>query len=303
MRILGFQQYGGPDVMQFMEVPEPAAGSGQLVIDVRASGINPADVKVRNGVTPLYEVVFPMAMGREAAGVITQVGEDVHGFAVGDHVFGSPAPAVGTIAERTVLTAASSAHVPDELSWTEAASIPVSVGTAYDAIDQLALRAGQRLLIIGAGGGVGSAAVQFAVAQGIKVIGAASQTKRDLVERLGARHVASGSGWIDAVLEDGPVDALFDLVGFDTLREGASAVADGGQLVSVASKDLVAELGGRDVARRRTTEVFTQCAQAAVRGELQIQISGVFDFDEAAQGVLAIESGHARGNVVVTREG
>ncbi|GAB3307449.1 zinc-binding dehydrogenase [Epidermidibacterium keratini] len=303
MRILGFREYGGPEVLSELDVPDPSPGEGQVVIDLRASGINPADIKVRNGSNPGFPVEFPMAVGREASGVVTAVGSGVSDVAVGDHVFGAAAAGTGTVAESVLLNAASTAAKPEGLSWAEAASIPVSVGTAYDAIDEFALPPGSTLLIIGAGGGVGSSAVQIAAARGIRVIGAASAAKSDAIVSFGGIPVVSGDGWVSRVRDsaDGPVDAILDTVGFDVLREATSALAGGGRIISTASVDVAGEYGGGGVERRRTTKVFEACAALASGPELTVEISATYPFERAVEAVAAVETGHARGNVVVTR--
>lgn len=303
MRILGFREYGGPEVLSELDVPDPSPGDGQVLIELRASGINPADIKVRNGANPAFPVEFPMAVGREAAGVITAVGPGITTWAAGDEVFGSAAAGTGTVAERVLLNAASTARKPAALTWEQAASIPVSVGTAYDAIDQLGLDRGSTLLVVGAGGGVGSSAVQIAAARGIRVIGAASAAKSDDVAAYGAVPVASGAGWVERAraAAGGPVDAVFDTVGFDVLREAVTLLRPGGPVLSIASGDVAAEYGGGGVERRRTTEVFEACARLATTPQLDIVIGASYPFEQAAQAVADVESGHARGNVVVTR--
>lgn len=173
-----FTRSGGPEVEAFVEQEVPTPGPGELLVAVRAAGVNPVDWKLRNGYTrpgsapPQYPAVF----GSEAAGVVEQVGPGAKGFEVGDAVFGNPL--TGGYAEYTLLPVAVTAHKPDSLSFTDAAALPVAAATAYDGIRQLDPAPGSTLLINGAGGGVGVAAVQLARHFGVRVIGTSSAAKR-----------------------------------------------------------------------------------------------------------------------------
>jgi NADPH:quinone reductase-like Zn-dependent oxidoreductase len=302
VRIFGFTRYGGPEVAALREVPAPEPGPGEVLVAMRAAGVNPADVKVRSGARrDQVEVRFPMAMGREAAGVVVATGAGASDFSAGDEVFGAVSSGSGALAELVLLEASGTARRPPSLSWEQVASIPVSVGTAFDCLHQLDLPSGSTLVVVGAGGGVGSSALQLARARGLQVVGVASAAKSDLVERLGGRPVASGPGWPDRVASAAPdgVDGLLDLVGGEACREGRSLLADGSRLVSLATPALAAELGGGGVTRRRTTAVFGEVAGLAARGELAILVDAAFPLEESERAVALVESGHAAGNVVV----
>ncbi|OMH31224.1 zinc-binding dehydrogenase [Tersicoccus sp. Bi-70] len=303
MHAFAFSAHGGPEVTAHVDVPVPVPGPGQLLVRMAASGVNPGDVKVRSGGRQgAFDVRFPMAIGREAAGDVVTVGDGVEGWAPGDAVFGAAAAGTGTLADLVLLTAESVARRPDGVSPEQATCIPVSVGTAWDALDELDLAAGSILLVLGAGGGVGSAASAIGVARGLTVIGVASAGKRQLVEDLGAVHVVSGDGWTDRVRElttDGRVDGVIDLVGGDVLREAAALVRDRGAIRSGAAPQLATGLGGSGVTRRRTTAVFTAIAEAIAAGVFSPVVSGTWPLAQAEQAVAAVEDGHAIGNVVV----
>ncbi|MFN8190630.1 MAG: NADP-dependent oxidoreductase [Nocardioidaceae bacterium] len=302
MKAFGFTAYGGPEVAAVLEVPAPVPGPGEVLVDLRAAGVNPADIKVRSGERQgVIEVRFPMAMGREAAGVVVAVGEGVSEWRPGDEVFGATASGTGALAEQVLLEASATARRPATLGWEQAACLPVSAGTAFDALHELDLGPGQVLLVLGAGGGVGTSVIPLAVARGIRVIGVASAAKEALVSSLGAEHVRSGVGWDDRVrsLASGGVDALFDLVGGQVLPDGAGLLRSGRGPVSIASPGLATELGGGGVTRRRTTEVFDQVAELAASGVLDIHVSAAFPLHRAAEAVALVESGHATGKVVV----
>ncbi|MDF8263966.1 NADP-dependent oxidoreductase [Luteipulveratus flavus] len=304
MRIFGFDEYGGPEVARELDVPDPVVAPGQVLIRTRAAGVNPADVKVRSGDrVGKVEVVFPMAMGREAAGTVVEVGDDVAHVRPGDEVFGATAGGSGALAQLVLLDGASTARRTERVSPEAAASLPVSVGTAYDACDQLGLRPGATLLVLGAGGGVGSAACQIARARGSRVLGVASEAKHDLIRSWGAEAVRSGAGWADRVRSAAPhgVDAVLDLVGEPVLRDVSGVLGEDAVVLSPAAPATAAAVaGGAGVVRRRTTEVFSEVARLVEDGALTPVIARVVPFAEAASAVEVVESGHATGNVVVT---
>lgn len=300
MRMFGFRAFGGPEVMGLLDVPDPAPAAGQLLVRMRAAGLNPADYKVREGRRPAVAVEFPMAMGREAAGTVIAVGEGVSGFTAGDEVFGQAAAGSGALAELVLLDARMSARRPEGVAPEQAAVVPVSLGTALDILDASGLTRGQCLLVLGAGGGVGHPLCQLAVSRGLAVVGVASASKRDLVEATGARFAASGPGWPERVRDacPGGVDAVADAVGRGVLAEGA-ALAPGRPLISVADAAAAAELGGGGVERRRTSSVFAGVAALIADGRLSPHITTVLPLERAGSGYATIEAGHATGKIVV----
>ncbi|MGH3504156.1 MAG: NADP-dependent oxidoreductase, partial [Nocardioidaceae bacterium] len=262
MTAYGFGSYGDASVQEFLTLPVPVPGPGEVLVRVRASGVNPADHKVRSGArAATVPVEFPAVMGREASGTVVSLGPDVVGLSPGDEVFGSTAPGFGSYAEYTVLGAGATAPKPAGLGFADAAAIPVAVATAYDAVHQLDLEPGSKLLVIGAGGGVGGPAVQIARHRGLTVVGTASAAKRAYVETLGARWVDYAG---DAAAEVGEVDAIVDTVGGVALRELAGLLSRPGAVVSAGGPDVATELGGGPIARRRTTGVYAEVAQLVV---------------------------------------
>ncbi|WP_327335311.1 NADP-dependent oxidoreductase [Streptomyces sp. NBC_01324] len=296
-----FTRNGGPEVEALVEQQVPVPGAAELLIAVRAAGVNPVDWKLRTGYTrPGSEPQpFPTVLGSEAAGVVVAVGPDVEGFAAGDEVFGTPV--TGGYAEYTLLPVAVTAHKPAGLSFADAAALPVAAATAYDGLRQLAPAPGSTLLVTGAGGGVGNAAVQLAHHAGVKVVAVAGAAKKDFVESLGAVHVESGASLAERVGAAAPdgVDAVFDLVGGDTLREAASLLADPAALISAADKPLAVELGGAAVVRARTSAVLTEVADLVVAGVLRTHVTRTYPLSEAGEALRAVESGHARGKTVI----
>ncbi|WP_030668084.1 NADP-dependent oxidoreductase [Streptomyces sp. NRRL B-1347] len=296
-----YTRHGGPEVEALIDREPPRPGPGQLLVAVRAAGVNPVDHKLRGGYRRPGQAParLPEVLGSEAAGVVAEVGPDVTGFAVGDAVFGSTL--TGGYAEYTLLPVAVAAHKPDGLSFAEAAALPVAAATAYDGVRQLDLPAGATLLVTGVGGGVGGYAARLARHEGLRVIGTASEGKKEYVESLGVTHVAPGPDLVErirALAPDG-VDGVFDLVGGEHLRTVAELVADRTKLITAGGKQLVGELGGSAVARARTAEVLDAVAALAAADVLRPHLTATYPLERAGEALRAVESGHARGKVVI----
>src|ERR1700728_2103232 len=233
MKGVRFGQFGGPGVLEIVDLPDPHPGPGQVRIAVRAAGVNPSDWKKRKG---LMGGELPQTMGYEAAGLVDEVGEGVSGVAVGDRVFGFSAEGAAQ-AELAVLSWY--APIPPSLDFAGAAALPAAVETATRALDQLGVGSGSTLLINGASGSVGSAAVQLAVARGARVIGTASPAQHDELRSLGADPVAYGEGLagrVRALAPDG-VDAALDVAGSGVLPELIDLAGDPKNVVTLADID------------------------------------------------------------------
>jgi NADPH:quinone reductase-like Zn-dependent oxidoreductase len=230
MKAARFSQFGGPDVLEIVDLPDPHPGPGQVRIAVRAAGVNASDWKKRQG---LMDPDLPQTLGYEAAGVVDELGEGVADVAVGDRVFGFSADGAAQ-AELAVLSAY--APIPPSLDFVTAAALPAAVETATRALDQLGVGAGRTLLINGASGSVGSAAVQLAVARGARVIGTASPANHDYLRALGAEPIAYGEGLagrVRALAPDG-VDWALDVAGSGVLPELIRLAGGAEQVVTIA---------------------------------------------------------------------
>lgn len=215
MKAVRFSRFGGPEVLELVDVPEPHPGPGEVRIAVRAAGVNPADWKRRKG---LMGGELPQSAGYEAAGVVDELGPGVTEVRIGDRVLGFSSDGSAQ-AELTVLS--DYAPIPPALGFAEAAALPVALETATRALDQLGVRKGSTLLVNGASGSVGSAAVQLAVARGARVIGTASPANHEYVSSLGAEPVAYGAGLVERVRALAPdgVDLALDVAGSGVLPE------------------------------------------------------------------------------------
>ncbi|GII55895.1 NADPH:quinone reductase [Planotetraspora thailandica] len=296
-----YRAHGGPEVEEFADLPRPVPAAGQVLIAVRAAGVNPVDWKRRSGYVPAGATPppLPAVLGSEAAGVVVEVGPGVTDFQPGDEVFGNPV--TGGYAEYTLLPVELTARKPAGLSFVDAATLPVAAATAYDGVHQLGLPPGAALLITGVGGGVGVAAAQIARHEGLRVIGTASPAKRDFVESLGAVHVPYGPGAGDQIRKVAPegVDAVFDLVGGDALAEAAELLEDRRALITAADRATVQLLGGQPVERKRNREVLEAVAALAVEEVLLPYVTATYPLEEAASALRAVEDGHAQGKIVI----
>jgi NADPH2:quinone reductase len=299
----GFRGFGGPDVQEFFDRPDPAPGSGEVLIQVDVAGVNPLDHLLRAGLVPGLDGgrPFPRVLGMEAAGTVLAVGENVDGLEVGDAVFGFALTGGGTYAETTVLSATNTARIPAGLSATVAATLPVAGTTAVDALDQLGLPAGATILVNGVGGGVGLAVARLAVARGLRVLGTGSSAKREQAEAIGVRFVDYTAEDVVAMarelVPDG-VDGIVDLVGGTSLRLVASLAREPRNVIAVGDQS-VPELGGRFVERRLDRENLARSARLALDGVLAPVVSAVHPLSDAPAALAAVENCHASGKVVI----
>ena len=296
-----FSRFGGPEVLEIVDLPDPHPGPGQVRIAVRAAGVNPSDWKKREG---LMDPELPQTMGYEAAGVVDELGEGVADVAVGDRVFGLSADGAAQ-AELAVLSFY--APIPPSLTFAGAAALPAAVETATRALDQLGVGAGagrgSTLLVNGASGSVGSAAVQLALARGVRVIGTASPANHDYLRSLGAEPVAYGEGLagrVRALAPDG-VDAALDVAGSGVLPE-LIELADGSEYVVT-----IADFGGaREHGVRfsrgdagRAVHALAEIGELIESGRFSLPVAQTFPLAEITQAHRAGKDGHLRGKLVL----
>jgi NADPH:quinone reductase-like Zn-dependent oxidoreductase len=296
-----YTRFGGPEVATLAEVPALTPGPGQLLVAVRAAGVNPVDWKRRSGRHPpdAPPLPLPAVLGSEVAGVVQRLGDGVTGFAVGDPVLGGAL--TGGYAQYALLCAELAVRKPPGLSFADAAALPVASATALNGVRGLRLPVGATVLVNGVSGGVGVAAAQIAAHDGLRVVGTASAGKREFVESLGVRHVASGPGVAERVRAAAPggVDGILDLVGGGSLAELAGLLTDRSTLVSAVGRDAVVGLGGAPVARAHTSRALAEVVRLASDGALHPLVTRVFPFAEALAALALVEAGHARGKIVI----
>ncbi len=302
-RVFGYHAFGGPEVQTYFDRPDPQPQEGEILIRLRAAGVARLDSLLRSGYVPALNghLPFPQVMGMEAAGDVLAIGAGVTGIQVGDAEFGFALNGAGTYAETTVLPAANVARKPEELSYESAATIPVSGTTAVDALNDVDLLEGDTVLLNGVGGSTGLVTAQLARARGLKVIGTGSDGKRSVAESLGVTFVSYNAGDVAGqirTLAPAGVDGLIDLVGGESLRSVAGLVKDVKRLISIADMS-VSELGGTFVVRRLDRSGLETAAALMVAGTIDPHITRTLPFDQAAEALAAVESGHATGKVVI----
>jgi NADPH:quinone reductase-like Zn-dependent oxidoreductase len=297
MKAAQFSRFGGPEVLQLVDLPDPHPGPGEVRIAVGAAGVSASDWKKRRG---LMDPELPQTLGYEAAGVVDELGEDVTDVTVGDRVFGLSAAGAAQ-AELAVL--AYHAPIPPSLSFAEAAALPASVETAWRTLDQLGVRSGSTLLINGASGSVGSAAVQLATARGARVIGTASPANHDYLRSLGAEPVAYGDGLPDRVraLAPGRVDRALDVAGNGILPELIDLAGGPGHVVTIADFAGAQKYGvkfsrGDD---GRALHALAEIGPLIESGRFSLPVAQTFPLADIAEAHRTGEAGHARGKLVL----
>jgi NADPH:quinone reductase-like Zn-dependent oxidoreductase len=310
MRAVVADQPGGPEVLQLREVERPTAGPLEILVRVRAAGVNPSDWKGRSSAGGLFGRSFPAIFGYDVAGVVEETGPGVTWLRAGDEVMGMPGfPALpGGYAEYVAAPSRQFVRKPASLSFEEAAGLPLAALTAWQGlIDTAGLRAGQRVLVHAAAGGVGHLAVQIAKSRGAHVIGTASTAKHEFVRSLGADEVIDYRDRdFTEVLRDQPVDVVFDPVAGETGLRSLQVLGDGGWLVSLLPPDdaAVAEAGRRGVHTGFTVVEqdrlgLTAIADLAGQGALRVQIDSVHPLADAAQAHRRGETNRASGKIVL----
>ncbi|MEV4925141.1 NADP-dependent oxidoreductase [Streptomyces roseoverticillatus] len=306
MKAISYRTYGGPEVLEFGERPNPKVGPDSVLVKVKAAAVNPVDWKARAGyLDPALDAVFPVIPGWDVAGVVVRPGADVTEFAEGDEVIGYVREdflSRGTFAEYVAAPVRTLARKPKNLTFEQAAGLPLAGLTAYQAlVKALRLWEGETVLIHAASGGVGTMAVQIARHFGARVIGTASERNHDYLRSLGAEPVLYGDGLAERVRALAPegVDSVLDLAGGDALTISPGLLAHGGRLASVADPAVLG-LGGRYVFVRPDRSDLTALSDLAENGKLTVEVAKTFPLERTAEAHRLSEEGHTRGKIVVT---
>ena len=300
-RFVRFREHGSTDVLEVVEDAPPEPGSGQVRLAVRAAAVNPFDWKVLHGRIPGMPKRLPGGLGSDVAGVVDEVGEGVTAPAVGDPVLGqsvTPAYATAALARADALVGK-----PDDVPWEVAAALGVGGGTAWKTLELLGVREGETLLVHAAAGGVGTFAVQLAVARGVRVVGTAGEGNHDLLRRWGAIPVLYGDGLADRVHEVAPggIDAALDASGRDGEVEVSLELgAPPRRVLTIARfgdvpEGVLVHQGGRGVDTRALAEIV----QLIRERHLEVPIAATYPLEEAAKALDASEHGHLAGKIVL----
>ncbi|WP_405015861.1 NADP-dependent oxidoreductase [Kitasatospora sp. NBC_00070] len=297
MKAARFSSFGGPEVLEIVELADPQPGPGQVRIAVRAAGVNAGDWKKRQG---LMDRELPQTLGHEAAGVVDRLGDGVSDVAVGDRVFGLSGEGAAQ-AESAVLD--HYVPMPPALDFATAAALPAALETAARSLDQLGVAAGSTLLVNGASGSIGGAAVQLAVARGARVIGTAGPANHDHLRSLGAEPVAYGEGMAARVrtLAPGGVDLALDVAGSGVLPELIALAGAPANVVTIADFAGAREHGVRfsrgDTGR--ALYVLTEIGPLIEAGRFVPPTVRTFPLADIAEAHRVGEAGGLRGKLVL----
>jgi NADPH:quinone reductase-like Zn-dependent oxidoreductase len=298
MKAAQFSRFGGPEVLEIVDLPDPHAGPGQVRIAVRAAGLNASDWKKRQG---LMDQELPQTLGYEAAGVVDELGDDVTDVAIGDRVFGLSADGAAQ-AELAVLSFY--APIPPSLDFAQAAALPAAVETAWRALDQLGAGSGTTLLINGASGSVGSAATQLAVAREARVVGTAGPANQDYLRSLGAEPVTYGEGMAERVRALAPdgVGLALDVAGSGVLPDLIELAGGAEHVLTVADVQGAQQYGVRFSRGDdgRALHALTEIGPLIESGRFSLPVARTFPLADIAEAQRASEQGHVRGKIVLT---
>lgn len=303
-RAVRYHEYGDPSVLRVEDVPGPAPKAGELLVRVRATGVHPMDWKLRAGyLKDFMPLELPHVPGYELAGTVEQLGERVTDFQPGDAVFGKGS---ATYAEYAVAPVATLARKPDSISFEQAATLGVSGVTAWQALFEAAqLESGQRVLVLGGAGGVGSVAVQLAHWKGAYVIATTSTANVEHVRALGADEVVDYNATAFEKAVSG-VDVVLDTVGGDATSRAWDVLRPGGILVTIAGMPDEATATARGVRTsgvmlaEGSAPILQKLAELVDAGAIRPQVAETFPLHEAARAHSASQTGHGRGRRVLT---
>ncbi|MDB5481474.1 MAG: hypothetical protein JWO83_2527 [Caulobacteraceae bacterium] len=302
MKAVVYRHYGGPEVLEYTDVPDPKLSQNSVMVRVRAAALNPADHMLQAGLGESHtDAWFPVIPGWDVAGVVEQVGAGVSEFAPGDEVIGYIRQEIlhhGAYAELVSAPVEALARKPRTASWPEAAGLPLAGLTAYRAIVQtLKVEPGETVLIHGAAGGVGTVAAQLALAREACVIGAASAGHHDFLRSIGVHPVAQGDGIVGRVRALAPdgVDAVLDCVGKGVLHATAEAGSSRMRACSIADGGP----GITTVFARPDSAILTWLVEMMDAGGLRVPIAATFPLAQAAAAQTALKLPHPPGKVVL----
>jgi NADPH:quinone reductase-like Zn-dependent oxidoreductase len=306
MKAVRIHAYGGSEVLVHVDMPRPQIADDEVLIKVHAAAVNPMDWKFRAGyLQGMVDVPLPLTLGFDLAGVVEAIGKDVTSVAVGDAVYGnSSVMRQGAYAEYAALRATELARKPTSIDYVAAAAVPAAGLIAWQALEASGLQAGQTILIHGAAGGVGTFAVQFALAKGARVLGTASANNAGFLRELGVAEVIDYTTMrFEDVVRD--VDVVLDTIGGEVLDRSWAVLRPGGTLVTIAGQPDPAVAEARGVrgifvmTAPNGGAQLTEIAGLIDAGSVQPVVSTILPLVQARQGHALSERGHTRGKIVL----
>ncbi len=302
-RAVRFDRYGDRSVLYVTDVPVPVPEDGEVVVEVKATAINPGEAAIRSGaLADRFPATFPSGEGSDLAGIVSAVGQGVDEFAVGDPVLGfsfrrsSHASYVSVPTSQLI-------HKPPELSWEVAGSLYVVGCTAYAAVRAVDAKAGETVAVSAAAGGVGTVVVQLLALRGSRVLGIASPANADWLRSHGAVPVAYGDGLAERLraAADEKIDAFIDLFGPQYVELAVDLDIPRDRIDTIASFEKAQELGvkAEGSTTASTPEVLTEMADLVASGAIDIPIAATYPLDRVADAFAELEQRHTRGKIVL----
>jgi NADPH:quinone reductase-like Zn-dependent oxidoreductase len=303
MLAVRFHEYGGVDVLRVEEVPRPVPGPGQVLVEVRAAGIQPGEVMIREGARHRrWPATFPSGQGSDLAGVVVEAGPDVRGFAVGDEVLGFTHRRASH-AELVVVDDVNLVSRPAGLPWEVAGSLYVAGTTAYATVFAVDPGPGDTVVVSGAAGGVGSLAVQLARRRGATVIGLASERNHAWLEGHGVVPVAYGEGVADRIRKacGGSVDAFIDTFGDGYVDLAVELGVRPERINTISDWSAAGRVGARTYGEGSAAcaVVVGELARLAARGELEVPIARTYPLAHVVEAFRDLQDRHTHGKIVL----
>ena len=302
MKAVRFDEYGGADVLKVADVPQPQPGPGQVLVQVKAAGINPGEDKIRSGMLhSRWPATFPSGEGSDLAGVVAETGSGVTSWSAGDEVIGWTDNRASQ-AEYVVVEEQNLAAKPAALPWEVAGALYVVGATAYAAVRAVKLTEGDTVVVSGAAGGVGSIAVQLARLADATVIGLASEVHHEWLDGHGVIPVAYGDGVADRIRQvTDKVDAFVDTVGADYIELALELGVEPSRIDTIVRFDAVEKYGikAEGSAAGSSASVLAELAGLIVDGKLEVPIAATFPLSQVQDAYRLLAKGHIRGKVVL----
>jgi NADPH:quinone reductase-like Zn-dependent oxidoreductase len=305
-RAVQFDEYGPIEVLKVVDVEDPVAVEGELLVRVKATSINPGEAKIRDGLLDaIYPATFPSGEGSDVAGVVEQVGPGVENFAVGDEIIGWTDTRAAH-AELAVVDAGHATRKPAGVSWEVAGSLYVAGATAWAAVRAVGAAEGDTVVVAGAAGGVGVFTVQLAARAGAMVIGLAGERNHDWLRAHGVVPVTYGDGVADRIHEavggrDRVIDALIDLAGGGYVDLGLQLGVAPQRIDTIVDFAAVQSKGVKSEgnAAGASAAVMAELAGLIDAGELEVPIAATYPLERVRDAFAELEKGHTRGKIVL----
>jgi NADPH2:quinone reductase len=302
-RAVRFDTYGGPDVLYVTDIERPQPGAGEVLVEVRAAGINPGEAGIRTGALhEQFPATFPSGEGSDLAGVVIEVGDGVGDFAVDDEVLGFSFQR-SSHATHTKVRVDQLIHKPAELSWEVAGSLYVVGATAYAAVRAVAPQSGETVAVSAAAGGVGSLVVQLLTLRGVRVLGIASSGNAEWLRAHGVEPVEYGDGLADRLRQVAPdgVGAFIDLFGPEYVELAIDLGVPTERVNTIISFAKAAEVGAKTEgsSEASTPAVLQEIADLIVSGALDFDVAATYPLDRVVDAFTELEQRHTHGKIVL----